>query len=120
MANVGRGSYAGVARTCPPPSSIQVLYAQLKPCLESGNERTRLAVAAKIALQIADSTGGSAGSPSPVGEFCVFLKCTSISGGASLIRTCGYWWKFVCTARPPSIVISAIRWLIASITEPCT
>src|SRR5437016_5229951 len=46
--------------------------ARLKPDLEIGSERRRLPVALKIALAIAGSTGGSAGSPIPVGLNVVF------------------------------------------------
>jgi len=42
-------------------------HAQVKPCLESGRERMRFPVMAKIALQTAGSMGGRAGSPKPVG-----------------------------------------------------
>ena len=46
----------------------------------------RLPVAAKIALQSAGMTGGSAGSPRPVGGLSVMRKCTS-TGGAWSIRS---------------------------------
>lgn len=55
-------------------------WAQEKPCLESGKERMRFPVTAKMALQTAGKTGGKAGSPSPVGGLSVFRKWTSISG----------------------------------------
>ena len=42
-------------------------YAQAKPDFLSGNWRTRIPLAAKIALQIAGGVGGKAGSPNPVG-----------------------------------------------------
>ena len=42
-------------------------YAQLNPLLFSGRVLIRLPVAAKMALQIAGKTGGSVGSPKPVG-----------------------------------------------------
>src|SRR5690348_3711860 len=76
------------------------IYAQLKPDLESGSERTRLPVAEKIALAIAGRIGGSAGSPNPVGLLFDFNQCTSISGGACVRRTSLCWWKLVCTTRP--------------------
>src|SRR5439155_21904557 len=85
---------------------ITTPYAQLKPCFTSGSERIRLPVAAKIALQIAGGTGGSAGSPRPVGGLLVFRKCTSISAGAFAMRASGYWWKLLFMARPLSNVIS--------------
>src|SRR5512144_28166 len=68
-------------------ASRKAIYAQRKPCLDSGSERIRLPDAAKIALHAAGKIGGSGGSPSPVGEFSVGKKCTSISVGASDIRT---------------------------------
>src|SRR5437764_1484562 len=77
-----------------------------KPCLESGSERMRVPVTAKMALHTAGSSGGSAGSPRPVGGLSVLKKCTSISAGIWFMRTGGYSWKLLCTARPPSIVIS--------------
>ena len=49
----------------------------------------RFPVTEKIALQTAGMTGGSAGSPSPVGELFVILKCTSMAGGACLNRSGG-------------------------------
>src|ERR1700730_1079733 len=49
----------------------------------------RLPVSVNRALQTAGSTGGNAGSPSPVGELSVFRKCTSISGGDCVKRTGG-------------------------------
>ena len=42
--------------------------------LLSGSVRTRCPVAAKIALQIAGATGGNAGSPTPVGEYSLWMK----------------------------------------------
>ena len=50
------------------------LYAQLKPCLDSGSERIRFPVTSKIALHTAGRIAGSAGSPSPVGGFGVVRK----------------------------------------------
>ncbi len=49
------------------PGTTKPDHAQLKPCFASGSERIRLPVTAKIALHTAGKTGGSAGSPSPVG-----------------------------------------------------
>lgn len=43
-------------------------YASLKPDRASGSVRIRFPVAAKTAFATAGSTGGSAGSPSPVGS----------------------------------------------------
>jgi hypothetical protein len=45
-----------------------------------GSVRTRLPVAAKMALQRAGTTGGSAGSPSPVGGLSVMRNSTSTGG----------------------------------------
>ena len=67
-------------------ASVRV-YASLMPAFDSGSWRTRLPVAAKMALLTAGSTGGSAGSPNPVGGLFVTRKCTSISGGAWRMRT---------------------------------
>src|ERR1041384_1157657 len=64
-----------------------VVYASRNPCFDNGSWRTRVPVAAKIALLTAGSTGGSAGSPNPVGGLFVVRKCTSISGGAWRMRT---------------------------------
>ena len=84
-----------------------------------GNERTRLPVAAKMALHRAGITGGRAGSPSPVGPWSVRTKCTSI-GGAAFIRTGGKPSKLACSTRPSLMVIAAEPWVIASITAPWT
>ena len=62
---------------------------QRRSVRESGNWRTRLPVAAKIALQIAGATGGNAGSPSPVVGYFVERKCVSIFAGASVMRISG-------------------------------
>ena len=51
-----------------------------KPSFVSGSVRTRWPMAAKIALQIAGATGGSAGSPTPVGGLSLWMKCTSTFG----------------------------------------
>ena len=48
-------------------SSVQLSHPHLRSCFDSGSDRTRLPVAAKIALHSAGTTGGSAGSPRPVG-----------------------------------------------------
>jgi len=63
--------------------------AQRRSVRDSGICRTRLPVAAKIALQIAGATGGSAGSPRPVVGLSVFRKYVSILIGASVIRIKG-------------------------------
>src|SRR4030095_15066430 len=94
-------------------------HAHLNPCFTSGNERTRVPVALKIALQTAGRIGGSAGSPHPVGLLSLVLKWTSISFGAYRIRIGSYSLKFVCVTRPLAIVISKpMRWLSPSITDP--
>ena len=53
---------------------------QLRSCFDNGSDRIRLPVAAKIALQSAGTTGGSAGSPMPVGGNSVIRKLTSTAG----------------------------------------
>jgi protein-S-isoprenylcysteine O-methyltransferase Ste14 len=69
-----------------------------------GNERMRFPVAAKIALHSAGITGGSIGSPRPVGELFVVTKCTS-TGGACISRKGSKPSKLVSTTRPSLIVI---------------
>ena len=81
----------------------------------------RTPVAAKMALVIAGTAGGSDGSPSPVGSKSVSRNLTSMLAGACGMRAGWYWWKFFCTTRPLSIVISQdIRWLMPSMKPPCT
>jgi len=53
-----------------------------EPCFTAGSERIRLAVAVKIALQIAGTTGGRAGSPRPLGGYSDLTKSTTIAAGA--------------------------------------
>ena len=80
----------------------------------------RFPVAAKIALQSAGTTGGSAGSPMPVGGYSVTFQCTS-TGGDCASRINGKSAKLLWTARPFSIVIScASASEIPSSTEPTT
>lgn len=67
---------------------LPVGQAQRMPCFTSGNERTRVPVAAKMALHEAGTTGGIAGSPNPDGATSVWMKCTS-TGGASRMRKIG-------------------------------
>ena len=55
-------------------------YAHLRPCFVNGSDRILRPVAAKIALHSAGTTGGSAGSPIPVGDEDVNRKCTSTGG----------------------------------------
>src|SRR5690606_763305 len=94
---------------------------QLRSCFESGSERMRFPVAAKIALHSAGITGGSGGSPRPVGGLSVLRKCTSSSGGACVSRSSGKSWKLLCTARPRSMVISCPSASSSpSSTAPCT
>ena len=52
-------------------------HPHFRSCFDSGSERTRLPVVAKMALHSAGITGGSAGSPSPVGGNVLLRKCTS-------------------------------------------
>src|SRR2546425_3230968 len=49
-----------------------------------GNRRMRLPVAAKIALARAGATGGTPGSPTPVGLSLLGTMCTSISGDSKI------------------------------------
>ena len=67
----------------------------------------RVPVAAKIALHTAGTTGGSAGSPMPVGELFDLMK-SHLDLGRRLRRAArsSKSWKLLCTARPRSIVIS--------------
>ncbi len=69
---------------CPRPSTGQPFTVctaprsyQLKSCFDNGNDRTRLPVAAKIAFVTAGTTGGNAGSPTPVGALSAMFQCTS-------------------------------------------
>ena len=52
-------------------------HAHFKSCFDIGNDRIRFPVTAKIAEHNAGTTGGSAGSPNPVGGLSVILKLTS-------------------------------------------
>lgn len=67
---VGRGRRGGKRRD----------YAQSNECFDSGSDRIRFPVAAKMALQSAGTAGGKAGSPRPVGGKSVFTNCTSTGG----------------------------------------
>ena len=53
----------------------------------SGRRRTRLPVAAKMALQTAGGSGGIAGSPRPVGGLSLSMKWISIFGEALMRRS---------------------------------
>ena len=55
-------------------------HPHFKSVFEIGSVRMRFPVAIAIALHRAGTTGGSAGSPNPVGGLSVILKCTSIGG----------------------------------------
>src|SRR6185312_5474068 len=72
----GRERRLHAART-PTKIKPQRPQAHLKPLFDIGSSRIRCPVAAKMALQTAGMTGGSAGSPNPVGSWLVFRKCTS-------------------------------------------
>src|SRR5215510_1372917 len=85
----------------PFPPKPPLSQAQRNPCFDNGSDRTRVPDAAKMALATAGSTGGSDGSPRPVGGLFDFSQCTSITGGACAIRSSGTWWKLLCTAEPP-------------------
>src|SRR6185369_13789051 len=86
-----------------------------------GSVRTRMPVAAKIALHTAGAAAGRPGSPRPVGGASDLMKCTSANGGDWVIRIMGYWPKFVSAAAPRLIVIF---WnhaaLMPSSIAPCT
>ena len=60
-------------------------YAPFKEVSANGNDRSRLPVAAKMALEIAGATAGTPGSPTPVGDAPDSTMCTSIFG-MSFIR----------------------------------
>ncbi len=55
-------------------------------CAPIGKVRSRVPVAAKIALQIAGATNATAGSPMPPGVSSLSSRCTS-SSGSSLLRS---------------------------------
>src|SRR5262245_15355852 len=76
-------------RVDPLPPQPPLAQAHRKPCFESGSDRTRVPDAAKMALATAGSTGGSDGSPRPVGGLFDFSQCTSITGGACAMRSSG-------------------------------
>src|ERR1035437_1255531 len=101
------------------PSSIfHRRYVQLRSCFDNGNDRILFPVAAKIALHSAGITGGSAGSPSPVGGLSVLRKDTS-TGHDCRMRSSGKVWRFVLTVRPLSIVISCPNaWAMPSSAAP--
>src|ERR1035437_6609740 len=81
------------------PSSIfHRRYVQLRSCFDNGSVRTLFPVAAKIALHSAGITGGSAGSPSPVGGLSVLRKDTS-TGQDCLMRSNGKGWRFGLTSE---------------------
>ena len=61
-----------------------------------GNRRSRFPVSAKTAFATAGATGGSGGSPSPVGDSALGTKWTS-TRGASLSRSRRYSSKFSCS-----------------------
>ena len=59
-----------------PPFCLRELlrdYAQRKPSFDIGKVRTLLPQAAKIAFATAGSSGGSGGSPRPVGGFLLLI-----------------------------------------------
>jgi hypothetical protein len=63
-------------------------YAERKSSALIGSRRTRFPVAAKIALAIAGATGGTPGSPTPVGCSVLGTIYTSIAGDSNM-RTMG-------------------------------
>ena len=58
------------------PNTRQLAAVLLKSIFDSGNSRTRLPVAAKIALQKAGANGGTPGSPTPAGGASLSIRCT--------------------------------------------
>src|SRR5260370_28462469 len=81
----------------------------------------RFPVRVNSALHTAGSTGGNAGSPSPVGELSVLRKWTSISGGACVKRTGGDLLEILLTPQPRSMrSVSATRIGSASTPQPFT
>ena len=54
-----------------------------------GRSRTRLPVAAKIALQMAGAMGGTPGSPTPAGGASLSTMCTRVGNAPADIR--GIW-----------------------------
>ena len=61
--------------------------AQASVCAAIGRLRRRLPVAAKIALQIAGATSGTAASPMPPGASSLGSRCTSSCGNSLLRRS---------------------------------
>src|SRR5450432_2843735 len=55
---------------------------QNKTQLKIGSARIRFLVAAKIALHSAGASGGTEGSPIPVGASALSTKCTSTTGAS--------------------------------------
>ena len=69
------------------PSRVNA-HAERKSSGLIGSRRTRLPVAAKIALATAGATGGTPGSPTPVGCSVLGTMYTSIAGDSNM-RTIG-------------------------------
>ncbi|MND99335.1 hypothetical protein D3C80_917190 [compost metagenome] len=65
---------------------IEMLHAQLVSCVPIGRRRMRLPVAAARALTTAGASGGTGGSPIPVGALAEATICTS-TVGISLMRS---------------------------------
>src|ERR1700686_1853036 len=63
-----------------------IVESQAKPARLNGNSRTRLPVAAKIALQSAGAKGGRPGSPIPAGGASLGTMWMYVSRGASFMR----------------------------------
>ena len=97
------------------------IYAQLNPCLASGSERIALAGRREDRVAERGGTGGSAGSPRPVGGLSVLDVVHLDDRGHLPHPEQRVLLKLLWTTRPLSIVIS---WRIASakpsITDPCT
>jgi hypothetical protein len=86
------------------------LYAWPTLSRPSGNSRTCLPVALKRALATAGATGGTPGSPTPVGCSVGETIWTS-TFGMSLMRSGSYVSKFAWSTTPPVNVIASLRGL---------
>src|SRR5215469_7379646 len=87
----------------------------------TGNERIRVPVAAKMALVRAGITGGSAGSPRPVGGLSGLTQAISISGVIGM-RASGKSLKLLCCTTPStnSMACPVSACASPSITAPRT
>src|SRR5262249_25516248 len=83
---------------------------------DNGSSRTRLPVAAKIALARAAITGGTPGSPTPVGSASLSTMCTLVWTGAVFMRATAKSLKLLWVIRPFAAVISPLMVSPAAIT----